>query len=121
MADEYNPNDFEWRFQRTLKEHREKLDVLTSEVRAEIESELREKFREYEKEDQALLKENFDIDKSRQRMLALAAAHDAYTKSFIDETPDMWGPPEKEKTPEKAWERFQEKQKEPGRDQERER
>ena len=54
MADDYNPNDFEWRFQQTLKEHREKLDALPPERRKGVEEGLRRRFEENAKDFYAL-------------------------------------------------------------------
>jgi hypothetical protein len=48
--EEYNPNDFEWRFQQTLKVHKEKLEALPDERRKGVEEGLRRKFEEHEKD-----------------------------------------------------------------------
>ena len=49
MESDYNPNDFEWRFQQSLKDHREKLNALPEERRKGVEEGLRRKFEEHEK------------------------------------------------------------------------
>ena len=49
MDSDYNPNDFEWRFQQTLKDHKEKLEALPEERRKGVEEGLRRKFEEHEK------------------------------------------------------------------------
>lgn len=43
------PNDFEWRFRSSLKDHREKLDTLPPAQRTEFEKQWREKFATHEK------------------------------------------------------------------------
>ena len=47
MESDYNPNDFEWRFQQSLKDHREKLNALPEERRKGVEEGLRRKFEEH--------------------------------------------------------------------------
>ena len=54
MENDYNPEDFEWRFQQTLKDHREKLDALPEERRKSVEEGLRRKFDEFTKDFWAL-------------------------------------------------------------------
>jgi len=44
MDKDYNPNDFEWRFQQTLKAHKDKLEALPDERRKGVEEGLRRKF-----------------------------------------------------------------------------
>jgi hypothetical protein len=45
---EYNTEDFEWRFQRSLKDHTDKLEALPDERRKGVEEGLRKKFAEHE-------------------------------------------------------------------------
>src|ERR1039457_1499736 len=49
VEEDYNPNDFERRFQQTLKDHKEKLDALPDEKRKGVEEGLRRKFEEHVK------------------------------------------------------------------------
>jgi hypothetical protein len=119
MADDYH--DFEWRFQKTLKEHREKLEALSAEKRAIVENDLRERYREHEEEITAIMKkEDWDIHNDVDRSMALDDAYSAYTKSLIDQTHERQEKQQKD-TPEKAWGRFQERQKGADHDHERER
>jgi hypothetical protein len=87
MADDYNPNDFEWRFQQTLKEHREKLDALPSERRTGVEEGLRRRFEEHEKGFFALDgHENYfeELD-------ALFDKQDRETAAHVDKAQEAWG------------------------------
>jgi hypothetical protein len=89
MADDYNPNDFEWRFQQTLKEHREKLDALPPERRKGVEEGLRRRFEENAKDFYALSdnSEKYDFFEGLE---ALIDKEERETAEHVDRAQEAW-------------------------------
>jgi hypothetical protein len=79
----YDPNNFEWRFHNSMKDHHEKLDALSPEQRKEFESRWREKFAGIEQRRSDYLNDfdNFSFE----GMTALIEKEETEIKEAVDE------------------------------------
>ena len=80
---EYDPNNFEWRFHNSMKDHREKLGALSPEQRNEFESRWREKFTANEQRFKDYLNDNDKF--SFEGLTALIEKDEADCKEYVDE------------------------------------
>src|SRR5580692_6787726 len=84
---DYNPNDFEWRFQQTLKDHKEKLDALPEERRKSVEEGLRRGFEEHTKDFWRL---NGGRPNYLEELESLYETQDRQTAEHVDRAHEAW-------------------------------
>jgi hypothetical protein len=86
MDEDYNPNDFEWRFQQSLKDHRGKLDALPEERRKGVEEGLRSSFEKHEKDFWAL----DGHDNYLEELNSLLERQERQTAEHVDRAHEAW-------------------------------